>query len=173
MHTFSIGIFALLFLVMLWRMLRAPWRLQSLRGLIYWMAVAWVLYCAIGSPWFWPWYLVTFFGLFALLEASDEDEEPATESRHDIFPWRLWFMRTPWAARLLVFSMLSLYCLITGPAHSFVQGLPGFQYSDFAGAWSWLLPLVGSALLMRYKSRRDRLHRTPQAVIQAAPLRDS
>ena len=156
MHTFSIGIFVLLFLVMLWRMLRAPWRLQSLRGLIYWMAVAWLLYCAIGSPWFWPWYLVTFFGLFALLEASDEDEEPANENRHDIFPWRLWFMRTPWTARLLVFSMLTLYCLITGPSRSFVQGLLGFQYSDFAGLWSWSLPLVGSALLMRHMSRRSR-----------------
>ncbi|HLX57622.1 MAG TPA: hypothetical protein VKR83_11410 [Ktedonobacteraceae bacterium] len=147
MHTFSMGIFVLLYLVMLWRMLRAPWHMRSLRGLIYWLAVAWLLYCAIGSPWFWPWYLVTFFGLFALLEASDEDI--AAEGQGTFFPWRFWLMRTPWTARLLSFSMLSMYCLITGPAHSFVQGLPGLQWTAFTGAWAWILPLVGSALMAR------------------------
>ncbi len=162
MHTFSIGIFVLLFLVMLWRMLRAPWHLQSLRGLIYWMAIAWLLYCAIGSPWFWPWYLVIFFGLFALLEGSEEDAPG--ESQRQIFPWGLWFMRTPPATRFLSFTMLSLYCLITGPSRGFVHGLPGFLWSDFAGVWAWILPLAGSALLMRYMSRRDRLHRTRQAI---------
>ncbi|HEV7237462.1 MAG TPA: hypothetical protein VGN15_14835 [Ktedonobacteraceae bacterium] len=156
MHTFSTGIFVLLFLVMLWRMVRAPWQLRSLRGLIYWMAVAWIVYCAIGSPWFWPWYLVTFFGLFALLEASDEEMRTPPEIQQQIFPWRLWFMRTPWTARLLVIAMLTLYCLITGPSRAFVHGLPGFQWSDFAGAWSWVLPLAGSALLMKYLPRRKR-----------------
>jgi hypothetical protein len=152
MHTFSTGIFVLLFLLMLWRMIRAPWKLRSLHGLIYWMAVAWIVYCAIGSPWFWPWYLATFFGLFALLEASDAEAQG--ENQREIFPWRLWFMRTPWAARLLSFSMLTIYCLITGASRSFVHGLPGFQWSDFTGAWAWLLPLVGSALLLRYLPRK-------------------
>jgi|GEM_PF-535455 len=155
MHTFSTGIFVLLYLVMLWRMVRAPWKFRSLHGLVYWMAVTWIVYCAIGSPWFWPWYLVTFFGLFALLEASDA-ETPGENSR-EIFPWRLWLMRTPWAARLFSFSMLTLYCLITGPSRSFVQGLPGFQWSDFAGAWAWVLPLAGSALLMKYMPRKKAL----------------
>ena len=154
MHTFSTGIFVLLFLVILWRMVRAPWRLRSLRGLIYWMAVVWILYCAIGSPWFWPWYMVTFFGLFALLEASDEEEEAANESQQHIFPWRLWFMRTPWTARLLSISMLTLYCLITAPARNFVYGLPSFQWSDTTGAWAWLLPLAAGALLIRYMPRK-------------------
>ncbi|HKV60246.1 MAG TPA: hypothetical protein VJO32_18300 [Ktedonobacteraceae bacterium] len=152
MHTFSTGIFVLLFLVILWRMVRAPWRLRSLRGLIYWMAVVWILYCAIGSPWFWPWYMVTFFGLFALLEASDE--ETLEENQQHLFPWRLWFMRTPWTARLLSISMLTLYCLITAPARNFVYGLPSFQWSDTTGAWAWLLPLAAGALLMRYMPRK-------------------
>ena len=152
MHTFSTGIFVLLFLVILWRMIRAPWHLRSLRGLIYWMAVVWIVYSAIGSPWFWPWYLVTFFGLFALLEASDE--ETASENQPHIFPWRLWFMRTPWTARLLSISMLTLYCLITGPARNFVHGLPGFQWSDTTGGWAWLLPLAAGAILMRYMPRK-------------------
>ncbi len=155
MHTFSTGIFVLLYLLMLWRMVRAPWKLRSLHGMIYWMAVAWIVYCAIGSPWFWPWYLVTFFGLFALLEASDA--ETPDENPREIFPWRLWFMRTPWAARLFSFSMLTLYCLISGPSRTFVQGLPGFQWSDLAGAWAWLLPLAGSALLMKFLPRKQSL----------------
>jgi hypothetical protein len=154
MHTFSTGIFVLLYLVMLWRMVRAPWKLQSLRGMVFWMAVAWLVYCAIGSPWFWPWYLATFFGLFALVEASDADAPDEDKNPREMFPWRLWFMRTPWAARLFVFSMLTLYCLITGPSRAFVQGLPGFQWSDFAGAWAWLLPLAGSAILMKYLPRK-------------------
>ncbi len=155
MRTFSIGIFVLLFLVMLWRMIRAPWKLRSLRGLIYWMAVAWIVYSAIGSPWFWPWYLATFLGLFALLEASDTETQD--ENQREIFPWRLWFMRTPWTARLLSFSMLTIYCVITGASRSFVRGLPGFQWSDFAGAWAWLVPLAGSALLMKYLPRKKAL----------------
>ena len=150
MHTFSTGIFVLLYLVMLWRMIRAPWKIESLRGLVYWMAVVWIVYCAIGSPWFWPWYLATFFGLFALVEASDAETPGEDKKPREMFPWRLWIMRTPWAARLFVFSMLTLYCLITGPSRVFVQGLPGFQWADFAGAWAWLLPLIGSALLMKY-----------------------
>lgn len=155
MHTFSTGIFVLLYLVLLWRMIRAPRKIGSLRGLVYWMAVAWLVYCAIGSPWFWPWYLATFFGLFALIEASNEEKTSDEDKKQRVmFPWRLWFMRTPWAARLFVISMLTLYCLLTGPSRVFVHGLPGFQWSDFAGAWAWVVPLAGSALLMKYSPRK-------------------
>jgi hypothetical protein len=66
-------------------------------------------------------------------------------------------MRTPWTARLLSFSMLTIYCVITGASRSFVRGLPGFQWSDFAGAWAWLVPLAGSALLMKYLPRKKAL----------------
>ncbi len=163
MHTFSTGIFVLLYLVLLWRMIRAPWKIGSLREMVYWMAVVWIVYCAIGSPWFWPWYLVTFFGLFALIEASHEETSGEDTNPREMFPWLLWIMHTPWAARLFVFSMLTFYCLVAAPARVFVHGLPGFQWADFAGAWAWLPPLVGSALLMKYLPRRAsgarRLHR--------------
>ena len=148
MHTFSMGIFVLLYLVMLWRALRAPWHMATLHALVRWMAVVWLLYCAIGSPWFWPWYIVTFFGLFALLEASDEDNE------EKVFPWKFWPLSTPWMARLLVFSMLSLYCFMTwGPLHTFIPGFPGFQWSFLGSLWAWLLPLVGTVLLIRLRFR--------------------
>jgi hypothetical protein len=149
LHTVSMGIFAVLYLVLLWRMVRAMRRMRSPRGLIYWLAVSWLLYCAIGSPWYWPWYLVTFLGLFALLEASEEDTPD--ESRGAIFPWRLSFMRTPWLARLLSFSMLTMYCFLAGPMHSYVPGLPGFQWMDLTGVWVWIVPIIGLALLARFK----------------------
>jgi hypothetical protein len=209
LHVFSIGIFVLIYLLLLWRVVRFSQRMRTVGGLIYWMAVAWLLYCAVGSPWFWPWYLVTFFGLYALLEAGEigetegrgddgeavkearamsvivgtiqaislhgDDGEAVKEARamasiaptlatswkgklhegrgdarhrpgQDVF-------RRPWMARLLSFSMLSLYCFITwGPAHSFVPGVPGFLWTYLGGAWAWLLPLAGLALITRIAS---------------------
>jgi hypothetical protein len=138
----------LLYLVMLWRALhtlRAPRSIGTLQRLIRWMAVVWLLYCAIGSPWFWPWYIVVFFGLFALLEASDEEgeEKVPVDKQANMFNGM---------ARLLVFSMLSLYCFMTwGPAHTFIPGFPGFQWSFLGGLWAWLLPLAGTALLIRLR----------------------
>jgi hypothetical protein len=91
------------------------------------MALIWLLYCIIGSPWFWPWYLVTFFGLYALLEAT-------TEKSQTIIPI---------AVRLLAFSMLSLYCLYSwAPAHNSLPGLPGLSWGDLRGLWVWAIPLL-------------------------------
>jgi hypothetical protein len=88
------------------------------------------LYCALGSPWFWSWYLVTFFGLFALVES--------------ITPWNNWrAQRLPLAVRLLVFSMLSLYCFYAwAPAHTSLPGLPGFAWGDLRGLCIWAIPLL-------------------------------
>jgi len=154
MHTFTMGIFALIYLLMLWRMLRNRWRPRTMHNLIYWMAVTWLLYCAIGSPWFWPWYMVTYFGLYALLESSGDMVEPDDEREGStwLFPWSLRLLRTPWTARLLSFSLLTYYCFITwGPAHTFIPGLPGFLWSYLSGVWIWILPLAGLALLARRK----------------------
>ncbi len=152
LHTVSMGIFAMIYLYMLWRMVRNPQRMRTLHGLITWMAVAWLLYCAIGSPWYWPWYLVTFFGLYALLEGVNGDEERSSFREKPLFPWSLWAIRTSWTARLLAFSMLSLYCFMTwGPVHSFIPGLPDFQWSYLGGAWAWFMPLAGAWLLARHR----------------------
>ncbi len=146
-HTFSMGIFAILYTLLLWRAFRFPQRIATLNGLLRWMAIAWLLYCAVGSPWFWPWYMVTFFGLFALIEASSSVKETGEPSAHT-YDWPRPEDLT--CARLLVFSMLSLYCFITwGPAHTFVPGLPGFLWSYFNGLWVWLLPSGATVLLAR------------------------
>ncbi len=150
LHTFSMGVFAIIYVFMLWRMIHNPQRMRTLYGLLSWMVVTWLLYCAIGSPWFWPWYLVTFFGLFALLEGVDGEAQQVPTREKMLFPWTFSLLRTPWTARLLAFSMLSLYCFITwGPLHSFIPGLPEFQWSYLGGLWAWLLPLAGSAYMAR------------------------
>src|SRR5258708_7782338 len=109
---------------------------------ICWMAVVWLAYCDTGAPWFWPWYMTTFFGLYALLEGSDQ------EALFDFIPWLAG--RSTLFVRLFAFSMFSLCCFFSwGPQRSFVPGLPGFQWSYFGGIWAWALPLLGSILLLR------------------------
>src|SRR5450759_3589554 len=67
----SLLIFAGLYGLCCWRALSSRARLQTPIGLIRWMALVWLLYCAIGTPWFWPWYTAIFFALFALLESTE------------------------------------------------------------------------------------------------------
>lgn len=139
-HTLSIGVFVVIYLLLCWRVMRKPGRINTLRGLIRWMAVAWLAYCAFGSPWFWPWYIVTFFGLYALIEAWPV---------HDNRGLGISFVR------LLIFSMLSIYCFNAwGPSNSFVPGLPGFEWSYLSGLFAWGLPLLGVALLVRDRGVR-------------------
>ncbi|MDQ2906670.1 MAG: hypothetical protein ABI456_08100 [Ktedonobacteraceae bacterium] len=130
-HTLSTGIFVIIYGWLCWRAFRNPERINTPARLLRWLAVVWLLYCAIGSPWFWPWYLVTFFGLYALIEATGEH----TRLLPGIFG-------QPAAIRLLAFSMLAIYCFFTWGIHaSFVPGLPGFQWTYLRGPWAWLLPL--------------------------------
>jgi hypothetical protein len=130
----SLLIFAGLYGLCCWRALSSRARLQTPIGLIRWMALVWLLYCAIGTPWFWPWYTAIFFALFALLESTE------TET------WQCGFLRLPLAARLLSFSLLSLYCFYTwAPYASMLPGLPGFRWAYLRGLWAWLLPLLFAA----------------------------
>lgn len=153
-HTASIAIFVIIYVVSCWRALGLRLfpsrRIGSLEGacivkaensintplrLIRWMTFIWLLYCAIGTPWTWPWYTVTFFGLFALSEAVDSNEG----QKHSY----LRILRLPLVVRLLAFSMLSLYCFYTwGPFATFVPWLPGFRWAFWRGLWAWLLPCL-------------------------------
>lgn len=156
-HTLSMGLFVLAYTGLFWQVVRSPGSMRSIHGLVRWMALAWLLYCSIGSPWFWPWYLITFFGLYALIEASKPAQayieeqftaqtgKPASITR--LFKHFQDQLLQPAVIRLLTFSMLTLYCLATwGPAHSFAPGLPSFQWSYLTGVWVWLLPLLGLKL---------------------------
>jgi hypothetical protein len=106
-----------------------------------------LLYCALGTPWSWPWYAVTFFGLYALLEAYQEGNKVNSDVQ-----WRYLRLRLPLAVRLLSFSMLTLYCFYAwGPQHSFVPGLPGFEWAYLSGLWVWLLPLLALRRNLNFK----------------------
>jgi hypothetical protein len=147
LHTLSLVIFVIIYMLLCWRILRVPQRISTLQSLVRWMALVWFVYCAIGSSWFWPWYITAFLGLFALMEAVPGDNE----QWFDIALPRIFtgnnFVRL---VRLLSFSMLGLYCFFTWVAlHTFIPGLPGFQWSSFGGLWTWVLPLAGTALLLR------------------------
>ncbi len=88
--------------------------------LFFVLLALWLLYCAIGTPWFWPWYTVTFFGLFALVASVEVDS-----TREQLIFKAL---RSPQFISLCTFCMLSLYCFFTlGPLNTFVPWLPRFR----------------------------------------------
>ncbi|WP_322480330.1 hypothetical protein [Thermogemmatispora sp.] len=150
-HTLSMSLFGICYLWLCWRALRHSWRIRSVRGLIQWLALVWLLYCAIGTPWFWPWYLVTFFGLYALLEASGDSRRwPLTLVR-----WRgLAGLRRPLPFRLLSLTMLMLYGSYAWALHgAFVPFLPGFKLAYLRGLGAWLLPLLLTWLTDRVANR--------------------
>ncbi len=140
-HTLSIGIFVVLYVWLCWHTIRGREALNTLPSLLCWLAGAWFLYCLIGTPWFWPWYLVTFFGLYAIIAGTGIDKVG-----------RLGSLRLSLATALLVFSMLSIYCFYTwGPYASFIPGLPAFRWGDLSGLWAWLIPLMA---LWRFPMRK-------------------
>ena len=82
------------------------------------MALAWLFYCAFGSPWFWPWYRTTFVGIYALVEATDFHHSASFFAE-----------RVPVTVHTLAFSMLGLYCFFVWlPAHVFVPMLPDLRW---------------------------------------------
>ncbi|MFL5628779.1 MAG: hypothetical protein ACJ788_24625 [Ktedonobacteraceae bacterium] len=142
-HTLSIGTFVVLYAWLCWRAIRGREALNTLPDLLRWLAGAWFLYCLIGTPWFWPWYMVTFFGLYAIIAGIDIEKVGRLGSLH-----------LPLAIALLAFSMLSIYCFYAwGPHDSFIPGLPAFQWAYLRGLWVWLIPLLA---LWRFPTRKAR-----------------
>jgi hypothetical protein len=162
LHTLSMGLFVLLYAGLCWQVLRKPGQMRSIHGLVRWLAIAWLLYCGIGSPWFWPWYMITFFGLYALFEASKPaqaylPEEFKPESRQNSLTHQFErfqaLLLQPRVVRMLAFSMFTLYCFTTwGPQHTFIPFLPDFAWSYLSGVWAWILPI-----LFFCKTRREAL----------------
>ena len=151
LHTICLVVFLLLYALLCLRALSPRHGLRTPLQLIRWMMYAWFLYCAIGSPWFWPWYLVTFFGLFALLEAAD----PQINSRVGILkPGYL-----PLLFRLLAFSMLSLYCFYPwGLYVTTVPWPPDFRWAYLRGLWAWAIPFLFLFFYTRIRPQQHLLH---------------
>ena len=49
-HTLSIAIFVILYAWLCWRAIRTPHTLNTVPSLTRWLALMWLLYCAIGTP---------------------------------------------------------------------------------------------------------------------------
>jgi hypothetical protein len=132
-HQGSIALFILAYVALCLYALATPRRMNSLPMLIRWMAFVWFLYCLVGSPWLWSWYLTTFFGLFAVVEATESYRNPL----------RMW-LHMPLAIRLFAFTTLTLYCFDTwGPHVTLVPGFPGnFHLVYLRGLWLCVLPLL-------------------------------
>jgi hypothetical protein len=154
-HKVSTGIFLIAYGLMCLRALCVPQTMRTLPSLFRWMALAWLLYCLIGTPWFWPWYSITFFGPYALIEVTGKQK------------WQFsGFLFLPFAVRLYAFCLLSLYCFLTWAPHAAVfQQLPHFQWAYFRGlwVWTWILPPLAVYLyhrisfIQRYRPQRQKV----------------
>jgi hypothetical protein len=132
MHRVSMIIFAVGYVILCIRVLLKPERMNSLPALIRWLAFSWFLYCLVGSPWLWPWYFTTFFGLFALLEATEDFPAMLTH-----------IIDIPLASRLFAFALLNIYTLDTWATHTGrVLGIPHFPWAYTRGLWLCVLPLL-------------------------------
>ena len=150
LHTICLIIFVLFYAMLCLRPLYTQYHLRSPLQLIRWMACAWLLYCMIGAPWFWPWYLVTFFGLFALLEAAD----PLIGQNIGILKQGY----LPLFLRLLAFSMLGLYCFYPWALYTTtIPWLPDFRLAYLKGLWAWAVPALLLFLFACIRSRRRHL----------------
>ncbi len=139
-HTLSVGLFILAYALLCLQAF-VQRRLSTPLHLIRWMTTAWFLYCLLGAPWFWPWYAVTFFGLFALVEASAAEQTLIWDSGNIAF-----------TVRIFAFTLLSSYCFVAwGLYNSFVPLLQGFRWAYLRGLWIWLPVLV----LILFSFRRN------------------
>jgi len=131
-HTAGTFIFLVVYAALCVRALIMPRSINTLSALVRWMTLVWFSYCLFGSPWFWPWYMITFFGLFALVEADN----PRTDTWFS-------FLHVPLAVRSFAFTMLTVYCFYTwAPYVSFVPYIFHAPWLYLRGLWAWFLPLL-------------------------------
>jgi hypothetical protein len=153
-HTMSIIIFIFIYATLCLRAIQRPHRLFTPLHLIQFSTLIWFLYCSLGAPWFWPWYTITFFGLFALLEATQE------------FSWQaqtFWGTLTlPLAIRLFTLGVLSLYVFDGQPLTAFIPGLFPMHWAHLRGLWAWSVPLYLFSLYAWPKRHQWRRFLSPQ-----------
>lgn len=128
-HTIALLCFILLYGALSLWYITHPHRMRQLPAFIYWMALSWLLYCLVGSPWFWPWYIGPFLGLGALIVGLEGDNVTFFTWLH-LRPTILW----------LTFSMLSMYCLFTWAPHRSTLPFTPIKWGSITGlAWVFLL----------------------------------
>lgn len=153
LHVFSIALFIIAYVTLFVRALLPSHGVKTIPDMLRWMALAWLFYLVLGSPWFWPWYTITLFGIYALLEAITDDKR--------LF---LGFLDLPLAVRMAAFSMLTIYCwLAIAPTKSIVPHLTNFQWAYVRGLWIWIPPLLAVHLLPLWKMLQTQQKRPQRA----------
>ncbi|GHO67130.1 hypothetical protein KSC_060220 [Ktedonobacter sp. SOSP1-52] len=153
MRDLSLLLFFLSFAFICWHALRSATAPRTPLALIRWMALAWLLYMGLGSPWYWPWYAITFFGLFALVESATSAKEwQELATRIPFLP----AINVPMAVHILGITMASTYCFFAWPAvTTFLPFLPGFRVAFLRSIWAWIVPLLlGRKAWIRQRLRR-------------------
>jgi hypothetical protein len=155
MHSMFTYLFAITCAVLCLKTLLTPDMINRLPRLIQWMALIWLLYCVL-TPWFWPWYMCVFFGLYALIEGTSDDKRISYG-----------LLQSSLVPRLLAFTMLALNCFTAlATTQSTLPGLPGFQWAFLRGLWAWLPLLIYCWQVRPQKLRR----RIASSLEQAAPF---
>jgi hypothetical protein len=147
-HYISAILFVVGYVICCLMALVRPRYVNSPLALSGWMAFVWIYYCLVGDPWFWPWYLIIVFGLFALLEAvqgiGGTENLPFTLGGH---------LDIALLNRAIAVGMFGLYVL-----WNFYNVLPHYGYRYVSSILIWLAPtlVVGSAVYRLYIRRRTR-----------------
>jgi hypothetical protein len=123
--------------------LRNPRLVRTPLALVSWLACVWLCYCFIGSPWFWPWYLILFFGLLTLVEAC--------QIGNCSIPFILKGFDMGLVNRALSLGMFGLYVLWV-----FYNLLPGYRLHYLSSQLAWLLPLLFLGYVYWRRSRNER-----------------
>ncbi|GCF08795.1 hypothetical protein [Dictyobacter arantiisoli] len=142
-HVLSMAVFMACFGILCLRTFLRPQLVNTLSALIGWLTCLWLLYCIVGSPWFWPWYAIIIFGLLALLEVTQYKHNPTSLVLFSSLDISLFGI-------LLSISMMGLYCLWI-----FYNLLPNFQLTYLTSLLIWGVPFLIIWLKYRYDRHRD------------------
>lgn len=173
-HTISLLLFGALYAYLCIRPLIHTKAINTLPALIRWLAVVWLCYCLVGSPWFWPWYIITLLGLCSLIIADNrEDAQPLLLL--GIFP-------VEYFALIMTLSMFSLYVFSSwtlglypvmpnSPLSDYdLSYAVGFQWRYLSGLLMWSLPFLAVIVPpLWHRIQRYRRYHLQQAA--ASPTR--
>lgn len=139
-HQVSTVLFVILYAAFCLRSLFLPHSVNTLPALIRWLALAWLLYCFVGSPWFWPWYITTFLGLAAVIEPIQTEEIVGTFT---LRPFQGKSFNITTFSRVISVSMLSIYFFtILAPDSIIIPFLPHIRWMYLRGLLAWVPPFL-------------------------------
>lgn len=143
-HWVSTLFFLLIYLYACMRCLRQPRLLRTPLSLLGWLNFVWLAYCFIGSPWFWPWYIVIAIGMCAIIAACQGEE--MCDGRY--IPFVFAELNMGLVGLLISFSSLCLYIFWI-----FYGLLPSYKLGFVSSQVVWFLPLI-VCFVVYYRCRR-------------------